>query len=224
VRRHGRERAEQFGVVPWAIEECYEMVVLSLRRGDWSSAGAWAADLGHYVADSHQPLHCTVNYDGQNTGNRGVHLRFEVTMMDRYFTEDGWDLPPAPPPEAFADPVESCFRWIAGAYPDVATILAADDGARAVDPDYGDAYYAALWEGTREAAVRHMTRAVRDLAGLYAAAWEEAGRPPVPDRVPPFRALSVAELVPAGDRPGTSRGAFVAAGVAILGAFFLGAR
>ena len=60
-------------------------MVEALRAGDWTSAVTWAADLGHYTADSHQPLHCTKNYDGQNTGNDGVHFRFEVMMMDRFF-------------------------------------------------------------------------------------------------------------------------------------------
>jgi hypothetical protein len=90
-KKYGSEAATRWGVVPWAIEECYEMTVLSLRAGDWESAGAWAADLGHYVADSHQPLHCTINYDGQRSGNEGVHLRFEVTMMDRYFAVSNQD-------------------------------------------------------------------------------------------------------------------------------------
>jgi hypothetical protein len=84
-RKYGREEASWWGVAPWAIEECYRMVVLSLERGDWASAGAWAADLGHYVADTHQPLHCTMNYDGQKTGHQGIHIRFEVSRMDRHY-------------------------------------------------------------------------------------------------------------------------------------------
>jgi hypothetical protein len=226
ARKHGTEEAKRFGIVPWAIDECYRMLVLSLRRGDWSSAGAWAADLGHYVADSHQPLHCTVNYDGQGTGNRGIHLRFEVTMMDRFFREEWIPEPSATElPEVTDGPIPICFEWIAGAYPDVTRILAADDAAKAVDPDHGDRYYEALWEGTRELAVLHMTRSVHDLAALYAAAWEEAGAPPPPAETPAFRALSVSELEPPPPGPSVApRGAIAAALAAILAALAFGSR
>ncbi|MCH8959306.1 MAG: hypothetical protein IH835_07640 [Proteobacteria bacterium] len=68
------------GTLLWVLPE----VVLSLRdamaAGDWDRALAQAADLGHYLADGHQPLHTTVNYDGQETGNRGVHYMFESVM------------------------------------------------------------------------------------------------------------------------------------------------
>jgi hypothetical protein len=223
ARKHGREEAARFGVVPWAIDECYRMLVLSLQRGDWSSAGAWAADLGHYVADSHQPLHCTVNYNGQKTGNEGIHLRFEVTMMDRFFEEE-WI--PAPEAQAVPDgPIELCFAWIAAAHPDVAGILAADDAAKGTDPEHGQRYYETLWAGTRELAIRHMTRSVHDLAALYAAAWVEAGAPAPPAEVPPFRRLSVSELDPASEgRPVAPRGALVAALAAIVSVIALGSR
>jgi hypothetical protein len=40
-----------------------------------------AADIGHYVADMHQPLHLTRNYNGQLTGNYGIHARYEGQMI-----------------------------------------------------------------------------------------------------------------------------------------------
>ena len=43
-----------------------------------------AAVLGHYVADAHVPLHATVNYDGQLSGQDGVHARWEIELFDRY--------------------------------------------------------------------------------------------------------------------------------------------
>lgn len=223
-RRHGREATLRFGIVPWAIEECYRMVVLSLRGGDWASAAAWAADLGHYVADSHEPLHCTLNYDGQRTGNDGVHLRFEVAMMDRNFREDSIG-PFRIRPHPGGSPVERCFSWIAEAYPGLEPILRADTLARSRDPDFGDAYYEVLWNESSGVAVLQMQRSVEDLAALYAAAWEEAGRPAPPEVLPTPRARTLAELedAPAGSRR-TARGALLVAGAAILGVLALGGR
>lgn len=223
VRKRGREEVEQFGVVPWAIEECYRMTVLSLERGDWSSAGAWAADLGHYVADSHQPLHCTVNYDGQNTGNDGVHLRFEVHMMNRHYDEVV--LAPGPLPDPGNDVVEYCFAWIAEAYPGLPPILEADTAARELDPDHGDAYYAALWDRTEDVAELQVARAARDLAALLLAAWEEAGSPPGPGGAPSFAALPPEVLDPPVVKSGRAHpGVWVAAAAAVVSAFVLGSR
>lgn len=195
VRKYGREEASKWGVAPWAIGECYRMLVLSLERGDWGSAGAWASDLGHYVADTHQPLHCTVNYDGQTTGHDGVHLRFEIHMMDRHFDEASITVPDEYPPRN-ANVVEFCFDWITEAYPGLDGILAGEEVARAVDPGHGDAYYRALWDSTADLATRQVIRAVRDLSDLYRAAWEEAGRPTPPEAVPAFLALPVDVLDP----------------------------
>jgi hypothetical protein len=221
VRRHGKDVVERWGVVPWAVEECYRMLVLSLARGDWSSAGAWAADLGHYVADSHQPLHCTMNYDGQKSGNDGIHVRFEVHMMDRHFREE--EIPRLESlPDLDENPVEACFTWIAEAHRGVAPLLAADDVARAADPHYGDRYHAALWNETSAVAARQVASAVHDLAALYLAAWEEAGSPPGPPQAPLFLALPSEALERPPSRPGRDRGAWIVAGTVLLGAFLLG--
>ncbi len=112
-KQFGAEAAERWGVAPWAIAECYENLVEALSANDWSGAGYWASDLGHYVADTHQPLHCTLNYDGQKSGNKGVHLRFEIHMMDHFYDEA--TLPLVPPARAVAALPEGCFAWIAEA-------------------------------------------------------------------------------------------------------------
>lgn len=223
-KKYGAEDAVKWGVAPWAVDECYRMLVLSLERGDWASAGAWAADLGHYVADTHQPLHVCVNYDGQKTGNDGVHLRFEVHMMDRHYDEAS-----IVPAGELADPgsriTDFALGWIADAYQGVSVILAGDDEARAVDPDYGPRYLERLWGATSNVAETQVSLAVRDLAALYAAAWKEAGSPPGPERAPSFRALTVEELDPPPPPPGSAplRALLLAGGVlasALLAASF----
>jgi hypothetical protein len=218
LKKYGAAEAGAFGMAPWAVDECYRMVVLSLRRGDWSSAGAWAADLGHYVADTHQPLHCTVNYDGQRTGNDGVHLRWEVHMMDHHFREE---VLPADPhvPDLQGPVADACFAWIAEAYTGLDPLLAAETAARAADPSFGAAYEAALWEGTRDLAERQVARAVTDLAMLLGAAWREAGSPAGPGSPIPLQAAPVAALTaPEGDGRGFPKRALGLAALALTAA------
>ena len=41
-----------------------------------------SADLGHYIGDSHVPLHTTENYNGQLTGQRGIHGFWESRIPE----------------------------------------------------------------------------------------------------------------------------------------------
>jgi hypothetical protein len=46
---------------------------------------AIAGALGHYIGDLSQPLHCTENYDGQLTGQKGLHAFYEDTIVDQLY-------------------------------------------------------------------------------------------------------------------------------------------
>ncbi len=50
-------------------------------QADWLvTAGA----IAHYIGDMAQPLHCTENYDGQLSGQKGIHAFFEDEMVDKF--------------------------------------------------------------------------------------------------------------------------------------------
>ncbi len=41
-----------------------------------------SADLSHYIADAHVPLHATLNYNGQYTNQRGIHSFWESRIPE----------------------------------------------------------------------------------------------------------------------------------------------
>lgn len=43
-----------------------------------------AADLSHYIADAHMPLHTSINHDGQFTGQRGIHAFWESQLPEMF--------------------------------------------------------------------------------------------------------------------------------------------
>ncbi len=92
VSQYGQSRVDGNGTVPWAIEASYQSLLAAFQNQDWTAAVAAAADIGHYVADTHNPMHLTVNYNGQLTGQNGIHSRFESQMTGRHLAE----LEPAP--------------------------------------------------------------------------------------------------------------------------------
>jgi len=81
---YGYERVKRNGTVPWVIKFTMDSLTAQLKRNDWTKAYETASDLGHYVADSHVPLHATKNYDGQFSNQKGIHSRYESQMISNY--------------------------------------------------------------------------------------------------------------------------------------------
>ena len=181
------------GTLLWVLPE----VVLALRdamaAGDWDRSLAQAADLGHYLADGHQPLHTTVNYDGQETGNRGVHYMFESAMTERHLDEY---LRPRAPLPAIGDVPADIFAWLMESFAQVETIIAGDLAARAqlssefqelvaqgYDADVEAipaVYFERLHKETGTLAKARLKQASIRLAALWLWAWSEAGSPAPP--------------------------------------------
>jgi hypothetical protein len=90
VQKFGVTRIRQMGLLPWRASEYFG--TLQREFGRYESRGPFgrfnvlffAAWMTHYVSDSNQPLHNVVNYDGQLSGQQGVHTRFESMLFGRY--------------------------------------------------------------------------------------------------------------------------------------------
>jgi len=46
----------------------------------------YAEDIGHYIEDANVPLHTSMNYDGQLTGQRGIHALWESVTPEMEIT------------------------------------------------------------------------------------------------------------------------------------------
>ena len=69
------------GTAPWRIRQLYALALNSFKMGDMKSALEYTGAMTHYVGDISQPLHASENYDGQHTGNSGIHAYFETTII-----------------------------------------------------------------------------------------------------------------------------------------------
>ncbi len=70
------------GIVVWYIPSAYEKLKYAFQQKDKIKIIKYAAELGHYVADAHVPLHTTSNYDGQKTGQSGIHSFWESRIPE----------------------------------------------------------------------------------------------------------------------------------------------
>ena len=165
---------ENNGVIPWIIEEWTDSLSYLMASGQWDEAWQVAAELGHYVADSHQPLHLTLNYNGQLTGNYGIHSRYETQMINRYLDE----LAAAEGEGVYwPNVIDSVFQYIEELYPGVDSIMIADDVAQLQDPEFSSTYYDILWQKLEKLTAESIHTAILDLASIWRTAWEDAGRP-----------------------------------------------
>lgn len=173
IRQHGWTAVRENGILPWATVWAVDSLIAQARRGDWVKAWQTAADIGHYVGDSFMPLHCTVNYDGQYTGNRGIHSRYESSMINTYTSA----LVVTPGrTERVTDPYAYMLSHIIRSNGLVDSVLHADTRAKAASGGaYSSTYYASLWADTDTMTIRLIQDATVVLASLWQYAWEQAG-------------------------------------------------
>lgn len=189
-RRYGRVTVDTNGTVPWVIAELTDSLADAMSRRDGLMILRIAADLGHYVADAHVPLHATTNYDGQLTGQRGLHARWESRLPERF--GPSYRLQP----QAFnviTDPLAEAFRIVLESESLVDSVVALDMAARAgipegqlmrkrerrgrveteFAPEFYDRYHTLL-DGMVE---RRLQASIGSVASFWAAAWFKAGQP-----------------------------------------------
>ncbi|MGE0593167.1 MAG: hypothetical protein AB7G23_17510 [Vicinamibacterales bacterium] len=189
VEKFGRAQVDENGTVPWRAEEFHGRLTGAFeayaRRGPFGAFDIvlFAATLAHYVSDAHVPLHAVVNYDGQLTGQRGVHARFESFLFERY--RESWQLAPTALPPV-SSPRDFIFDRILEGTRLVPAILEADRRAIGTRDVYDDAYYDALQGALRPVMEQRLNESIAAVAAFITGAWEAAGRPAVPVQPPPL--------------------------------------
>lgn len=183
IARYGWERVKGNGIIPWAIVWTYDSLVSQLRRGDAAAVLQSASDLGHYIADACQPLHATRNYDGQYTGNNGIHSRYESTMLSTPYYLAALMVQPVPA-SYVPSRLHAAFEEIYRSQALVASVLGADNYAKGVSGWNGSgsappAYYHALWDSAEAFTQERVGRASALLGALWYSAWVDAGLLPL---------------------------------------------
>lgn len=177
IHKYGEKVVLEEGTLPWATENTLNDLTKAFRMNDTSAIKLYASDLAHYVADGFQPQHATVNYNGKLTGQKGIHFRYEITMLDSNLTELSGDVKPE---DAYfvSDPEKYIFSYIDGSDFYAETILSADKFAySASGNEYNGNYYKLLWFRTKHMTTQQLDGAARALASLYYTAWVNAGKP-----------------------------------------------
>ena len=179
TQKFGGGRINRNGLLPWHVGEYSLRLTNALKAQNWDEAKEVAAALGHYVADAHDPLHTTSNYDGQLTEQTGLGTRFGATLIDRF--QAFFIFRPAPATK-IDDPTEYAFSAVLESNSHVDEIVLADRLALEGLRDYNDDYFDRFYTRIGSIAVREINKAAHDTGSYWYTAWLNAGRPQLPAR------------------------------------------
>lgn len=183
VARYGPEKVNAEGTLPWRVAEIHGRLRRTFELVARPDGPGYAADnvvffasiLSHYVGDAHVPLHAVVNYDGQVTGQLGVHSRFETELFSRL----RGSLTIAPPTLApITAPRDAIFATLIDGTVLAGRVLDADKKALGDGQIYDDAYFVRFADaGAREVLERRVNESIAAIAAHIIGAWEAAGKP-----------------------------------------------
>lgn len=189
---YGADTLQAYGVLPWHLSAMMARLTQAFTDKDPARVLKLSADLGHYVADAHVPLHACSNHDGQFTGQQGIHALWESRI-----------------PELLADATFNYWAGKAEYIPDIAaqswqiiaeSALAADTVLRTEKAlseeytaqrfayerrqgklmrNYARAYTKAYQQRLGDMVERRMRKAMHMVASYWYTAWVNAGQPPL---------------------------------------------
>ncbi len=82
IKNMHQDSLVKHGIVPWHIPILYQELKYAFVRLDTIKIIKLSAEMGHYIGDLHVPLHTTSNYDGQKTGQTGLHAFWESRIPE----------------------------------------------------------------------------------------------------------------------------------------------
>jgi hypothetical protein len=184
VRRHGRDFVDKNGTLPWRSAEMYSKLVEAFtQKSGYSRENIkfFSSVLGHYISDAHVPFHAVLNYDGQLTGQWGIHARFESELFERYRTK----LRIVPRARGRMGPVRDfVFDTLMEGFPLAGRVLEADKAAVAGKEIYDERYFSMFFSQVQPILEDRLAAAITSSAAVIASAWIDAGRPALPLQAP----------------------------------------
>lgn len=83
-----KDNLTEHGIVPYHLESMQRRLTRAFLDQDINQILRLSSDMGHYIADAHVPLHTTSNYNGQLTGQEGIHAFWESRIPELLAEEE----------------------------------------------------------------------------------------------------------------------------------------
>ena len=191
VAKYGEDTLNTYGIVPWHIESMLARLTKAFKEKDFSKIMKNSAEIGHYIADSHVPLHVSSNHDGQLTNQKGIHAfwesrvpellaekQFDFFIGKAAYIQNPGDYIWARVLESAqeADSVLSIERELTKQFtPDTKYSFEERNGK--VIRQYSSAFTIAFDKKLNGMVERRMRQSIFDVASFWYTAWVNAGQP-----------------------------------------------
>ena len=109
VEKYGEDTLKAHGIVPWHIVRMFNQLKESFLLNDPEKILRCSAELGHYVGDANVPLHTTSNYNGQRTGQIGIHAFWESRLPELFHRQYDFFVGPA---SYISDPQKAAWEAV----------------------------------------------------------------------------------------------------------------
>src|ERR1700710_1497535 len=155
--KYSADTLDKYGTVPWTIQYNYYRLVKAFKEHDTTAILNTSANLGHYVADAHVPLHLTQNYNGQLTNQTGLHAFWESRLPELFGVNYNYFAGKA---RYIDDPLKEAFKFCRTSFKSVDSVLRFERMLNKTFP--ADKKYAM---------VKHGNRRVQDYSVEYSRAY-----------------------------------------------------
>jgi hypothetical protein len=189
VEKYGEDSLMAHGVVPWHIHRMFHRLKSAFMVRDPQAIIRMSAELGHYIADANVPLHTTSNYNGQKTGQHGIHGLWESRLPESFFNDYSFFVGRA----QYVDNVqESAWSAVWRAHAAVDSVLSMEKqlneklssrkysfetkGTQTIKV-YSMTYTKAYHEMMNGMVERQMRHSIKMIGDYWYTAWVDAGQP-----------------------------------------------
>jgi hypothetical protein len=186
VEKFGVAVVRRHGLLPWRTMEEFgnlRRIFPGIRATSSTSAAIRCCSRRRWRTTSRtRTSRCTHNnYDGQLSGQNGLHSRFESELFERF--ESRLTINPAPV-RLVNNTREFIFDIALSSFQLVPQILEADRRAIGAKDAYDDEYFEKFFTDIRPVLERQLAGAITATASAIVSAWTQAGKPELKLAVP----------------------------------------
>lgn len=91
IAKFSPDTIQENGIVPWWVQTMLDRLTTAFKEKNEVKILKLSAEIGHYIADAHVPLHASSNHNGQLTNQRGIHGFWE-SRIPELLAEKEWDF------------------------------------------------------------------------------------------------------------------------------------
>lgn len=185
------DHLSSYGILPWHLEQMHRRITKAFEDEDTDRILRYCAEMGHYVGDAHVPLHTTENYNGQMTGQTGIHGFWE-SRIPELFADDTYDYFVGKA-EYIENPREYYWNIVLKSHSLVDSVLRTEQRLRKTYPSdqqmvfderlgrtikTQSAEFAAAWDKEMQGMVEERFRAsILSIGSVWYSCWVDAGQP-----------------------------------------------